>query len=75
MQPPRCRDLRPHGLDQPRGSFQYDETLTLQFYEYFKRLVTDGQFQRRRGGFLRASVMNCERYDPLLWSSEDDTAG
>jgi hypothetical protein len=49
------------------GSFQYDETLTLQFYEYFKRLVTDGQLNEEEWGFLRASVMNCERYDPLLW--------
>ena len=49
------------------GPFQFDPSLTLQYYEILGRLVRDESPGEPDWDFLRRSVQTVEAQDPLLW--------
>jgi superfamily II DNA or RNA helicase len=49
------------------GAFQYDPTLTLQYYDILARLIQDQDPSEYDWTFLQQSAKAVQRQDPLLW--------
>lgn len=49
------------------GAFQFDPTLTLQYYEVLSKLVQDQEPNDYEWEFLRRAVQSIQKQDPLLW--------
>lgn len=49
------------------GAFQFDPTLTLQYYEVLGKIVHEREPSRQEWEFLRRAVRAVETQDPMLW--------
>ncbi len=49
------------------GAFQFDPTLTLQYYEILGRLARDEDVSQQEWQFLQRAVRAVKMQDPLLW--------
>ncbi len=49
------------------GAFQFDPTLTLQYYEVLGKIVHDREPSKQEWEFLRRAVQAVETQDPILW--------
>ncbi|NQS72759.1 MAG: DEAD/DEAH box helicase family protein, partial [Desulfobulbaceae bacterium] len=49
------------------GAFQYDATLTLQYYDILAKIVHGQDPDQEEWEFLRRSVLAIQTQDPLLW--------
>jgi len=49
------------------GAFQFDPTLTLQYYEILSKLVHEQEPSNQEWEFLRRAVQAVELQDPILW--------
>lgn len=56
------------------GSFQFDPTLTLQYYELLRWLVNKEELESYQWEFLRQTLLQTQRLDPLLWQYLDTFA-
>ncbi len=55
------------------GPFQFDPSLTLQYYDLLGRLVRDEEPHEQEWDLLRRAVRFVKRHDPILWEFICDT--
>ncbi|MGE5593993.1 MAG: helicase-related protein [Betaproteobacteria bacterium] len=55
------------------GAFQFDPTLTEQYYDILGKLVHNEELLQHEWDFLRRAVRAVEKQDPLLWRFLEDS--